>query len=423
MTLALLGGDPTVTRSLPHEIWPPQASAAELEDLARQRQTDIRISGNAGPVGEFEHAFLDFLDRKVAHAVAFNAGTSALLAAYYAVGVRPGDEIIAPDLTYHAAASPAFMLGASVVVADIDAQTRCIDPSTVEALVTERTKAITVVHQWGHPADMDALLKIAQKHGLRVVEDCSHAHGSRYQGRLCGTFGDVAVFSLQANKAVFAGEGGILVTNDSSIQDRAILLGHYRDRARSDVEDAVLSTYWATGAGLKLRMSVFNAIVALHSLKAFPERMAGRHKCLEYLNAGLAGVDYLEPVHIAPDVSMGAWYGFKPLYRQEKLGVSRATLVKALQAEGLEISAPSGDQLSAQPLYQHDHGAVRLYPSKVANSPLRQPVANRVASAALSLPTFYDWESDRPLIDGYLEAVAKIGCYGQELRDWEAETV
>jgi dTDP-4-amino-4,6-dideoxygalactose transaminase len=395
-TLALFGGTPAVDVPAPHAPWPPPAEAAELVELAEQRDRDISIRGRSGPIRDLEDDFLAFVGSR-RYAITFNSGTSALFAAYSALGVTDGTEVIGPALTYHAALSPVFALHGSVVLADIERDSRCIDPARIEAAITERTRVLTVVHQWGHPADMDRILPIAERHGLRVVEDCSHAHGSRYRGRACGTFGDAAVFSLQANKAVFAGEGGILVTDDPDVHDRATLLGHYRDRSRDEVIDPRLREYWVTGYGLKLRMSPFNAIVARHSLSRLPDVISGRRQCLEYFRRQLGDVPYLEPPAVAPDVDMGGWYGFKPLYRPEVLaGLPRARLVEALRAEGMDVSAASGPCLASLPLY-------------AANRARDLPVAAEVEHSSLSLPTFYRWPEDRAVIDQYVTAFDKVG--------------
>ena len=409
--LALFGGAPSVTSPHPHEPWPPAPRQRELDALARQREDDIGIRGNAGPIGALEEEFRQALTPGAAYSVAFNSGTSALLAAYVGVGIGPGDEVIGPDLTYHAALSPVYALGGAVRTADIQRGSRCIDPASAEERITERTRAIVAVHQWGHPADIDALTRLCEKYGLALVEDCSHAHGSTYRGRPVGTFGDVAAFSLQTNKAVFAGEGGMLVTSSAQIRDRAVLLGHYRDRARDDVQDPVLRPFAVTGFGLKLRMSPFNAVVARESLAAFPRLKEQRHRSLAHLSDQLRAVDYLEPVEIPADVGMGAWYGYKPLYRPEMLsGVSRSTLIAALQAEGVEVDVPSGPQLSTQPLYGGTGPMFRGPGDGVVNRPEQQPVAADVAALALSLPTFYSWPGDRDTIEAYGEAFAKVGA-------------
>jgi dTDP-4-amino-4,6-dideoxygalactose transaminase len=420
--LAILGGKPVVTAPLPHDVWPPPAEQPELQMLAAQRNLDIGIRGRSGPIADLENDFLSFMEDKIKYAVTFNSGTSALLAAYFAVGVEEGTEVIGPALTYHAALSPVFTLRGDVVLADVEESTRCIDVKDIERLITPKTRVITVVHQWGHPANMDAIMELARKRDLRVVEDCSHAHGSRYRGKLCGTFGDVAAFSLQTNKTIFAGEGGILVTNEQRYADRATLFGHYRDRCKAEIEDEQLKRFWVTGFGLKLRMSPFNAIVARHSLARFPEIKAVKHRCLRYFSCQLEGIDYIDAPYVAPDVDMGAWYGFKPIYRKEKLrGISRATLIKALRAEGLEIDGPSGPTLGTQPLYAASNDP--LFPSgrrRHANNPAHTPVARFLEDSALSLPTFWRWDSDSAIIDGYIEAFEKVARNAEALERFEA---
>lgn len=407
--LAINGGKKIVTVSRPHEIWPPKGKPSELAELAKQRNKDIGIRGKTGPIKEFEDLFNDFLERKLKYQITFNSGTSALFAAYFAIGLEEGDEIIGPALTYHAALSPAFVFKANIVLVDVDPKTRCIDPNLIEKNITKKTKAITVVHQWGHPADMDKIMRIAKKHNLKVIEDCSHAHGSKYKNKLCGTFGDIAVFSLQTNKAMFAGEGGILVTNNEEFYSRATLLGHYRDRSKSEVKNEEYRKYWVTGFGLKLRMSPFNAIVAKYSLLNFPKVIKNRHKCLNYFNKRLKEVSYLEPIYISDNVNMGAWYGFKPLYVKEKLNnISREKLISVLNAEGVEVSDPSGPMLSTQPLYSEISS--KMYPTlnKKANNPSLTPIAKRLQDDALSFPTFSNYKRDKKIIDQYIESLKKI---------------
>ncbi|MFA5755119.1 MAG: DegT/DnrJ/EryC1/StrS family aminotransferase [Candidatus Paceibacterota bacterium] len=415
--LAYHTNNPSILKPLPHEVWPPNADEEELRELACQRNKDIGIKGCTGPIKELEDNFKDFLDNKVKYALTFNSGTSALLASYFAIGLDEGDELIGPALTYHAALSPAFLLKANIILCDVDRNTRCIDPDKIESLLTEKTKAITVVHQWGHPADMDKILKIVKGHNLKLIEDCSHAHGSRYKGRLCGTFGDVAVFSLQTNKAIFAGEGGILVTNNENIYNRATLLGHYRDRCREEIKDPLLNKYWATGFGLKLRMSPFNAIVAKHSLVKFKQIKEGRHKCLNYFIDRLKEIDYIEPTVIEDYIDMGAWYGFKPLYLKDKLyNIDRDRLILALQKEGMDVSAPSGKILAEEPLYNSDRNVLFTNIYRKTKSSLEElPVARLVNDSALSLPTFYNWEDDKKLIDEYMQVFKKIKDNYKEL--------
>lgn len=398
-----------VTFPMPHESWPPAPGRLELSDLANQRKKDISIKGKSGPIKQLEESFLLFLDNQRKYCISFNSGTSALLAAYFAIGIQEGDEVIGPALTFHAALSPLFILKGVPVLVDVDRETRCLDPNFIETAITPKTKAITVVHQWGHPGDMDNILKIARDYNLKVIEDCSHAHGSRYKGRLVGTFGDVAIFSLQAQKMMFAGEGGLFVTNNREYHDRATLLGHYRDRSKEEIADPFYQLFWVTGYGLKLRMSSYNAVTAIHSLKKLNERIAGRKKCLTYFSEGIKDLPEVEIPYIAPWAEMGAWYGYKPLIKLELIkGKSREKYIQRLKDYGVEVDAPSAPVLNTLPLYNLRKDRMFAKSKLAPNKGKHFPVAEMHARSSLSLPTFTDWKKCKPVIDQYILAFKKV---------------
>lgn len=415
--LAINGGEKAVPIASPHFVWPPRSKNEEGIRLAKQRDLDISIKGSAGPIRELEDNFKAFLKDKMKFAVTFNSGTSALLAAYFAIGVDEEDEVIVPAFTYHAAISPIFMLRANPVLVDVNLETWCIDPSKIEEKITSKTKAITVVHQWGHPVDMDSIMKIAKKYNLKIIEDCSHAHGSKYRNKLVGTLGDIAVFSLQANKIIFAGEGGILVTNNRSYHDRAVLLGHYRDRSRDEIKNKFYQQFWFTGYGLKLRMSPYNAITAIYSLKEVKKRIEMRKKALNYFSAKLSQFPEITVPKIASYADMGAWYGYKPLYNSKKFhNIPRSFYIKALAAEGVEVKEPQSDAISRLPLYQiKDDKMFKNRQKKLVYKAGQFKNAEALASKALSLPTFTDWPYSKKIIDQYIKAFKKVHDNYEEL--------
>src|SRR5579871_6296285 len=241
--LALLGG-PKAVQSDPGDLftWPiitAEDEAAVLEVLRRGGMSDTDVTQ------QFEKEFAAW--QGVQYALGFNTGTAALHAAMFGCKVGVGDEILCPSMTYWAAALPCLSLGATVVFADIDPNTLCIDPDDIEHRLTARTKAIVVVHYVGHPADMDRIMAIADRHGVKVIEDVSHAQGGRYKGRKLGTFGQVAAMSLMSRKSFAIGEAGMLVTDDREIYERALALGHY-ERFDSRIETETLKPF----AGLPL---------------------------------------------------------------------------------------------------------------------------------------------------------------------------
>lgn len=173
-------------------------------------------------------------------ALAFSSGTAAIHAAMFACKVGIGDEIIVPSITYWASAAQVFSLGGTPVFAEIDPDTLCLDPKDIEYRITKRTKAIVVVHYCGHPADMDSIMEIAKRHNLKVIEDFSHAQGGLYKGRKLGTIGDVGATSLMTGKSFAIGEGGMLVTNNREIYDRAIIFGHHDGAHTREIETEYL---------------------------------------------------------------------------------------------------------------------------------------------------------------------------------------
>jgi len=201
--LALLGG-PKAVRSEAGDLftWPiitGEIEDAVLEVLRAGKMSDIDVTQ------KFEEEFAQWLG--VEYALAHNTGTAALHSAMFGIGIGKGDEIICPSITYWASCLQVYSLGGTVVFADIDPETLCIDPMDVERWITPRTKAIMVVHYLGMPADMDTVMKTAGKYDLKVIEDCSHAHGALYKGRMVGTFGDAAGFSLMSGKSLACGGG------------------------------------------------------------------------------------------------------------------------------------------------------------------------------------------------------------------------
>lgn len=409
--LALLGGAKAVTEGNEQLFkWPIITSEDEQAALEVLRNgsmsgTDITL--------KFEREFADWLGMK--YGLAFNNGTNSLLGAFYGCGVGVGDEIICPSVTYWASAIPAYALGASVVFADIDPVTLCIDPNDIEHRITERTKAIVVVHYLGHPADMDPIMEIAKKHNIKVVEDVSHAQGGYYKGRRVGTIGDVGAMSLMAGKSFAIGEGGIFVTNDVEIFERAIALGHY-ERFNQNIQTAYLQPYAGLPlGGYKFRMHQVSSAVGRVQLKYYDERIGEIDKAMNYFWDQLEGVPGLRAHRPAKHSgsTMGGWYATHGHYVPEELGgLSVTRFCEAVRAEGVSIAPGCNIPLHLHPL-QHDadvygHGK----PTIIANASrdLRQPlgslpVSERISARLYSIPWFKHFRPE--LIDPYVEAFRK----------------
>ncbi|MCP5111728.1 MAG: aminotransferase class I/II-fold pyridoxal phosphate-dependent enzyme, partial [bacterium] len=210
-----------------------EAALPELDEWEQIGNEEVKIaaemtrrnelSGGTPVVREFEKQWRERIGSRFC--ISVMNGTSALYSAYFGVGVGPGDEVICPVNTWICTISPVPLLGARPVFCDIDPETLQLDPADVARKITDKTRAICVVHLWGNICDLDAILAIAAERGIPVIEDCSHAHGASYKGRPCGAIGDVACWSLQGSKVVSAGEGGVLTTDNVDIFERACLVG------------------------------------------------------------------------------------------------------------------------------------------------------------------------------------------------------
>jgi L-glutamine:2-deoxy-scyllo-inosose/3-amino-2,3-dideoxy-scyllo-inosose aminotransferase len=221
--LALLGGEPAFEEPLDFaSFWPPvdDRTARALQDLYYSRRWTAFDETEA----VFAQRFAEYHGAK--HGVFTVNGTVTLQCALAACGVGPGDEVIVTALTWYATAMAVRHVGAVPVFVDIEPDTLCMDPDRIEAAITERTKAVVPVHAYGSMADMDRIMAIAKRHGLRVIEDCAHMHGGIWGGRGIGGIGEVGSFSFQHTKTMSSGEGGICITSDPDIAERIYRLTH-----------------------------------------------------------------------------------------------------------------------------------------------------------------------------------------------------
>ncbi len=357
--------------------------------------------------------------------------------AMFGAGIGVGDEIICQSTTYWASCLPAFSLGATVVFADIDPETLCINPDDIEHRITTRTKAIVVVHYAGYPADMDRILPIAKKYNLKVIEDVSHAHGALYKGKMVGTFGDVSAFSLMSGKAFATGEAGIMLTNDRDIYERAILFGHYE--RHSEIENPELKALsglpWG---GYKYRMHQMSSAIGLVQVKQFQKDMVEIDKAMNYFWDLLEGYPGIRP-HRPPKNSgctKGGWYFPLAIYVKEELeGLSISRFCEALRAEGVGCAYPGCNRpLHLHPLFQdvdvYRHGR----PTRIAYSQrdVREkagclPVTDALQKRVFAVPWFkHFWpeiiqhyaRAFKKVIENYKELLADDKGDPEELGGW-----
>ncbi|MCG3178337.1 MAG: UDP-4-amino-4-deoxy-L-arabinose--oxoglutarate aminotransferase [Phycisphaerae bacterium] len=357
------------------------------------------------------------------HALTFENGTTALLVAMWAAGIGRGDEMICPSMTYWASCLQLFSLGATPVFADIQPDTLCIDPDDIERHITPRTRAIMVVHYCGHPCDMEAIMAVARRHSLPVIEDVSHAQGSLCRGRKAGTFGLVSAASLMTAKSLPAGEGGVLWTDDETIFQRALAFGNYRRNA-TELTAPDLRPFAGLPLGqIKGRMNQMSAALVRTQLARYDRRIAGIQSAMNRFWDLLEGTPGLRPHRPAAGLgsTMGGWYNPLGHYLPEELGgLPVERFIAAVQAEG-----GRGGRGCNTPLHLHPMlNAADIYrdgrPTRIAHSDrdLRQgpgslPVTEALASRCLGVPWF---KHDRPdEIALYAAAFRKVALSADKL--------
>lgn len=299
-----------------------------------------------GPkVQEFEKQCAAYFGVK--HAITVNSATSGLIAAIGAVGIEPGDEVIVPPWTMCASATAILHWNAIPVFADIDPVTFCLDPASVEANITPYTKAIMAVDIFGQSADMDALMAIAEKHGLKVISDAAQAPGALYKGKLAGTLAHVGSYSLNYHKHIHTGEGGILVTDDDAIAEKLQLIRNHAEAVVAGKGVTDLSNM----LGYNFRLGEIECAIGIEQLKKLKGFVTSRQHAAGRLTQGLAGLAGLKTPVPQPDCTH-VYYVYPMLLNVDQLGVSRARIVEALEAEGVVGLAAGYANVHLLPMYQ-----------------------------------------------------------------------
>ena len=401
-TPAILGGPKAVTLDASAaNRWPAITSEEEASVLEVLRDGDLSLH----PVTrKLEDDYRKYFG--VRHALAHCNGTAALLASFFAIGLKPGDEVLVPSATHWASVVPMLWTGAIPVFCESELERLGIDAADAEQRITSRTKALVIVHLWGLPSRMTALLDLARRHSLKVIEDASHAPGATWRGKKCGTLSDVSVFSLQTSKLAPAGEGGMLLTNDDAIYEQAICMG---DVMRIIELDSPAQRLAATSYGQKTRMAPLSAAVARVQLKHLDERNALRNRNLGYLSEELARLGFqtfLPPPHVERVY-------FEFLIRcPDELGISVETLIAALTAEGCEVSYPRYPLLHQQPLFTEGlYAGIGAFAGRKDLElpkylPNALPITEAANSTFIRLPSFPF--ADYPLLQQYVLAFQKV---------------
>jgi perosamine synthetase len=331
------------------------------------------ISSRGGFIAEFESRFADFVS--VPYATSVCNGTVALHLALLAIGVRPGDEVIVPTLTYVASVNMIAAIGATPVFVDSIQNTWQLDPSAVERAITSRTKAVMVVHLYGGSCDMDAICRICEENRILLIEDCAEAFGTYYEGRHVGTFGDVATFSFFGNKTITTGEGGMVISNESQVLERA---RHLKTQAVSPSQE-----YWHDMLGYNYRMTNICAAIGVAQLEHAEYILEKKRQLAAWYDNYLAGLPVKRQAE--PSHSRHSWWLYSILVAPEL----RDNLRQHLRDASVE-TRPLFPPVHAFPHYE---------------SGLNFPIAQNISKSGLSLPSYPDLtEADIRTISSRIEA-------------------
>jgi len=289
----------------------PDIDDAEIDAVVACLRSGWVTTGPA--TRQFEHDFSAYLGQADLQAISVNSATAGLHLALEGLGIGPGDEVIVPTMTFTATAEVVRYLGARPVLVDVDPDHMNIDLTAVEAAITPRTRAIMPVHYAGLACDMDALLALARRHGLRVIEDAAHAFPTRYKGRLIGTLGsDATVFSFYANKTMTTGEGGMVVTRDPELARRVRLMrihGISQDAFNRYVSRTPAWFYEVVAAGFKYNLTDIAAAIGIQQLRKIDRFARRREHLARRYDAGLAGLPLQLPSWPDADDTAGAAAG------------------------------------------------------------------------------------------------------------------
>jgi dTDP-4-amino-4,6-dideoxygalactose transaminase len=395
--LAINGGPKTVTADF---AWPvyDETDVNMVADIVRSGKWGNPDCG--GEVAQFENEFAAFCGSK--YALTCVNGSVALRLALISCGVKPGDEVIVPPYTFIATASIVIEANCVPVFVDIDPRTYNMDASKIEAAITPRTKAIIPVHFAGQACEMDEILAVAKKHGVRVIEDACHAHGAEYKGKKLGSIGDAGCFSFQSSKNLTSGEGGIVITNDDKLYQ---MMNSLRNVGR--VEGG--AWYEHHNAGCNYRITQLQAVLLSSQLKRLAGQTAQRHENGTYLNGLLSKIDGITPLTRGLGETIHSYHIYIFKYDKTKFnGLSKQEFSKMLAAEGVPCFMGYPEPLYKQPLFQKKNFMCYAIPENVDYTKVCCPVTEKACydeAVWIFQNTMLGTKKD---MDQFAEAIVKI---------------
>lgn len=422
--LALLGGKKLREKPFgPHPVLGEEESRIVAEVLVSGQMSGfIAKAGDSflgGPkVKKLEEEFCRYFGVK--YAIAVNSATSGLHAAVAALNLGPGDEVIVPPYTMTASATSILMNNSIPVFVDITDDIFCLDPQKLEKAITPRTKAILVVHLFGQSAPMDEIMRIAKKHKLYVIEDVAQAPAATFKGKYCGTFGDLAVFSLNQHKTITTGEGGVIVTNNERLAQKARLVRNHGEAVVADLglKDIINALGW------NYRMTETEAAIGIAQFGKLDFLTDYRIDLAEYLTEKLSAYQEYFTLPVISKGNRHVYFSYAMKYQAAKAGISRDVFVKAVVAEGFPLGAGYVKPIYLEPLFQrricYGEGGCpftcKYYKGKVNYKKGLCPITERMYYRELIATGICRYPLTKEDIDGFVAALDKVLQNKHELK-------
>ena len=395
--LAINGGPKTIDKIFPWPVY-DESDINAVADVVRSGKWGNPDCGDL--VKDFEDQFALFCGTK--YALSCVNGSVALRLALIACGVKPGDEVIIPPYTFIATSSIVLEANCVPVFADIDPGTYNIDPAEIEKAVTKRTRAIIPVHFAGQACDMDRIMAIAEKYGLKVIEDACHGHGAEYKGKKLGSIGDAGCFSFQSSKNLTCGEGGMIITNDENLYDMMNSL-HNVGRIKEG------QWYEHHYLGCNYRITQLQSVLLLNQLKRLEEQTRQRHENGTYLNSLLEKIDGIKPLDRGLGETLHSYHIYIFRYDKSKFNnLSKQKFAQMLAAEGVPCFMGYPQPLYKQPLFQKKNFMCYAIPDGVDYSRINCPVTERACHEEAVWVFQNAMLGKKDDMDKFAEAILKI---------------
>jgi len=408
--LAIFGGTPIGKGEFP--AWPiyGQEEADQLLEALNSGVWGI----NGQKQEEFAQKFAEFCGAK--YGVMVTNGTHTLKLALEAMDIGPGDEVIVPASTWQATASSVLDVNAVPVLVDVDPDTYTIDPAAIEAAITSKTRCIIPVHLYGRVCDMDAIMDIAKRYNLKVLEDCAHQHGSEWRGQKVGTIGNAGSFSLQSSKVMNTGEGGIVVTNDPKIYYR---LQSMKSCGREVINEEGEKVSTQSG---NFRPSEFAAAVGIAQLSRLQKQIEKREESEKYLEEKLQHIPGLGFLRHDDRITQQSIYWLPIKFKPEQWGVDRMAFIRAVRAEmenSIDLNrpyVPLTDSYLYRPFSKKTHKLSDEYCQKINPARYNTPVVEYAFQTEfVGIPHRF-LLAEKSELDKFIAAVQKVWDNKEELK-------